>query len=171
MYAFRDAFEARDATKRVDDRVAGERVLSRRSALARRGVDETLLKRNLVADLLSLINTIDLGSATDLSDLSYVSQSILNYGLPDLARLTSEQVEVDEIANNLRAALLQHEPRLVSESLHIEREQAFDDVNQRIRFNVSADMFCQPVDVPIEFVAEIEIASGKVVLSRLPVAP
>lgn len=171
MYAFRDAYEEGDSRKRVQERVDGERVLSRRSALARRGIDETLLKRNLVADLLSLINTVDLGSVTDLSDFDYVRQSVLNYGLPDLTRLTSEEIEVLEIADHLRTALLQHEPRLIPETLRIEREEEFDDVNQRIRFNVSAEMFCRPVDVPIDFVAEIDIASGTVTLSRLPVAP
>lgn len=171
MYAFRDAFDEKDARKRIEERVNGERRVSRRSALSRRGTDETLLKRNLVFDLLSLVNTIDLGSAIDISDFDYVKRSILNYGLPDLARLTSEEFEVDQIAGDLRRALLQHEPRLIPETLRIERNDDFDDLNQRIRFNVSAEMACRPVDVPIEFVAEIEIASGKVVLSRLPVAP
>jgi type VI secretion system protein ImpF len=41
-------------------------------------------------------------------------------------------------------------------------------VNQRIRLVVSAEMACKPLDVPIEFVAEIDVGSGKVQLSRLP---
>lgn len=171
MYAFRDAFEAGDARKRVEERIGGERVVSRRSALARRGADETLLKRNLVTDLLALINTVDLGSVDDLSGFDYVSRSILNYGLPDLARLTSEEADVAEIATDLRTALMEHEPRLVPETLRIERDENFDDVNQRIRFNVSAEMFCRPADIPVEFVAEIDIASGKILLTRLPVSP
>ena len=32
------------------------------------------------------------------------------------------------------------------------------------------EMACTPLDVPIEFVAEIDIGSGKVQLTRLPVA-
>lgn len=169
MYAFREAFEEKDARKLVEERVDGERVVSRRSALARRGPDETLLKRHLVHDLLSLINTIDLGSAADLSDLDYVKHSVLNFGLPDLARLTSEEFEVGQIADDLREALLEHEPRLIRETLRVERNNDFDDVNQRIRFSVGAEMACRPTAVPIEFIAEIEIASGKIVLSRLPV--
>lgn len=171
MHAFRDAFHAKDARKREEQRVGGERVISKRSALARRGADEATLKHDLVVDLLALINTVDLGSVVELEDLEYVYRSVLNYGLPDLGRLTSEEFEVDEIAENLRSALIQHEPRLVPESLRIDRDEEFDDVNQRIRFNVSAAMFYQPADLPIEFVAEIDIGSGKILLSRLPVAP
>lgn len=171
MYAFREAFEAGDSQKRVEERVGGERVLASRASLARRGTDEARLKRNLVVDLLALVNTIDLGSAVDLTDLEHAGQSVLNFGLPDITHLTSEEAGVDDIANYLAAALVQHEPRLDPETLIVSRDAQFDDVEQRVRFRVSAEMACRPVDVPIDFVAEIDIASGKVVLSRLPVAP
>src|SRR5262245_63898073 len=89
MLAFREAFREGDAAKRIEERVAGERVVSARGSLRRRGADETLLRRDLATDLLSLVNTVDLASAIDISDLDYVKQSILNFGLPDLTALTS----------------------------------------------------------------------------------
>lgn len=170
LFAFRDAFSAGDARKRHEERVGGERVLSGRGSLKRRGADEALLKRNLAIDLLALVNTIDLGSAVELDELDYVSRSVLNFGLHDVAHLTSEEVGVDEIARNLSAALLQHEPRLNPETLEVAREDSFDDVNQRIRFTVRAEMACKPLDVPIEFVAEVDVSGGKVQLTRLPVS-
>lgn len=169
MFAFRDAFDARDARQRIEERVAGERVLAARGSLKRRGADEATLKRNLAVDLLSLVNTIDLGSSIELDEHEFVARSVLNYGLYDISHLTSEEVGVDMIARNLRAALLQHEPRLKRETLRVQRAENFDEVNQRIRFDVVAEMACKPVDVPIEFVAEIDMGSGKVQLSRLPV--
>ncbi|WP_161142271.1 GPW/gp25 family protein [Propylenella binzhouense] len=168
MYAFRDAFEAGDAGKRLDERVGGERVIPGRGTL-KRSFDEAALKRNLVLDLLALMNTIDLDSALDLTGLDFVRRSILNFGLRDIAHLTSEERGVDEIAETLSQALLLHEPRLDRASLHVERQASFDEVNQRIRFNVSAEMSCKPLDIPIEFVAEIDVGSGKVQLTRLPV--
>jgi type VI secretion system protein ImpF len=168
MYAFRDAFDAGDARKRIEERVGGERVLSGRGSLKRRGADEALLKRNLSLDLAALANTIDLASAVDLEGFDFVSRSVLNYGLRDVSELTSEEVGVSEVARDLRDALLQHEPRLNAETLTVERDKDFDDVNQRIRLVVSAEMACKPLDVPIEFVAEIDVGSGKVQLSRLP---
>lgn len=168
MFAFRDAFSVGDAKKRLDQRIDGERVISERGSLKRRGADEALLKENLALDLMSLVNTIDLGSSLDLKDFDFVERSVLNFGLFDIAHLTSEEAGVLDVGRNLFAALLQHEPRLIRETLHIEREEGFDDVNQRIRFNVTAEMACRPFDVPIEFVAEVDVGSGKVVLSRLP---
>jgi type VI secretion system protein ImpF len=170
MFAFRDAFDAKDARKRIEERRNGEKVISGRGSLKRRGADETILKRNLAVDLLALVNTIDLASAIDLGDFEHVGRSVLNFGLYDIAHLSSEETGVDAIARDLSAALLQHEPRLNTETLQVVRDQDFDDVNQRIRFTVSAEMACKPLDVPIEFVAEIDVGSGKVQLTRLPVS-
>ena len=169
MFAFRDAFDAKDARKRIEERRDGEKVISGRGSLKRRGADETVLKRNLAVDLLALVNTIDLASAVGLDDFEHVGRSILNFGLYDVAHLTSEEVGVDSVARNLSAALIDHEPRLNPDTLNVVREQEFDEVDQRIRFTVSAEMSCTPLDIPIEFVAEIDIGSGKIQLTRLPV--
>jgi type VI secretion system protein ImpF len=171
MYAFRDAFQKNDARKRIEERKAGERVLSERGSIRRRGADEKLLKQNLSLDLLALVNTIDLDSAIPLKGLDHARRSVINFGLRDIAWLTSEEAGVADIGRDLMEALLNHEPRLIRETLHVEKAEDFDDVHQRVRFNVSAEMACRPFDVPIEFVAEVDVGSGKVQLTRLPVTP
>jgi type VI secretion system protein ImpF len=170
MFAFRDAFEKGDARTKLDMRVGGERVVSGRGSLRRRGADEALLKKDLALDLLSLVNTIDLSSVVDLEGLERVKQSVLNFGLQDVTRLTSEDDGVFSIGDNLITALRQHEPRLYQDSLTVDREGSFDDVEQRIRFNVAAEMSCRPFDVPVEFVAEVDVGAGKLQLTRLPIA-
>ena len=40
-------------------------------------------------------------------------------------------------------------------------------MNCRVRFLVSADLRLHPVNVPMEFVAEIELDSGKIKIDRL----
>ena len=165
MFAFRDAYDKRDAAKEEDVRVDGERVVSERSSIRRRGTDEAMLKRDLALDLGSLVDTIDLDSCTDLSSLSYVKKSVLNYGLYDLTHVVVGAEATGEIIENLKRALLLHEPRLSAETLVIE-PAGQDEVTRRIRFKVRADMICKPLDIPVEFVAELEQASGKVVVSR-----
>ena len=85
MFAFRDAFSRGDASKRLDNRVAGERVISERGSLRRRGAEEALVKENFSLDLLSLVNTVNLAAAVDLTGLDYVEKSVLNFGLADIA--------------------------------------------------------------------------------------
>ncbi|MCV0396006.1 MAG: GPW/gp25 family protein [Rhizobiaceae bacterium] len=169
MYAFREANRKGDARTRIDQRVEGERVLSERGALRRRGVGEAALKKDLAIDLMALVNTIDLDSAEDMDGLDFARKSVLNFGLPDVAHITSDELAVRDIGDNLKAALLHFEPRLYADALVVERDEVFDEVNQRIRFVVSGEMACTPFDVPIDFVAEVEVSSGKVQLMRLPV--
>lgn len=170
MLAFREAFDAGDAAKRIEERVGGERVLSARGSLRRRGAEEAVLKRDLAVDLMSLVNTIDLDSAMEISDLDYVKRSVLNFGLPDLSRLTSLEVGVDEVGRYLKEALLAHEPRLRPESIHIEKGTEVSDETHRVSFAVSAEMACSPLDLPTEFVAEVDIGSGNLRLTRLPIS-
>ena len=167
MHACRSAFEAGDSRKSVEIRDGGERVLSGRRSSHRRGADETALRRDLVIDLLSLLNTVDLGSSIELDDLEFVRKSILNFGLYDVAHLTSEERGVENIGLDLAAAIADYEPRLLEQTLSVERDAQFDDVEQKVRFIVSAEMHCAPLDVPVEFVADVDAASGKVSISKL----
>jgi type VI secretion system protein ImpF len=167
MFAFREAFEQRDATKQEDVRVDGERVVADRSMLRRRGTEESRLKRDLAIDLGALVDTINLASTADLDGLDYVKKSVLNFGLDDLTHITVESKAVENVARQLKAALLHHEPRLSPESLAIERSDD-DEVNQRVRFRVRAEMLSKPLDIPIEFVAEVDVGAGKILLPRLP---
>lgn len=166
MFAFRDAYEKHDADKAEDVRVDGERVLSERSSLRRRGTDEALLRDDLTRDLSSLVDTIDLDSAIGLEEFEYVRKSILNYGLYDLTHVILNADATEEVIENLRRALLEHEPRLVPESLSITRTDGSEDVGQRIRFSIRAEMMSTPLDIPVEFVAELDSTSGKVMVMQ-----
>lgn len=166
MLAFREAAVARDARKRVVQTVGGERVVPGRHSSQRKG-DEAALKRDLSLDLIALLNTVELGASVDLDGLDHVKKSILNYGLRDIGRLTSEERQVYLIRDDLRAALVQFEPRLNPETIQIERGET-EDADQRIRFVVAVEMFCKPTDVSVDFVADLDVGSGKISLSRLP---
>jgi type VI secretion system protein ImpF len=169
MYAFRAAAEARDARRaeRVVDERTEARVLTERGSVRRRGANEAELKRNLDIDLSNLVNTVNLGSIVDLAGLDRVRASILNFGVQDITHLTSDAVDRTAIVGYLRDALLAHEPRLIGATLDVTMRDEVDEVNQRIAFEISAEMACRPVDIPLEFVAELDMGSGKVRLSNL----
>jgi type VI secretion system protein ImpF len=166
MYAFRDAALQRDSTKKEDIRIDGERVVSDRASLRRRGVDERRMRQDLEIDLAALVDTVNLASVTDLSGLDYVKRSILNFGLDDLTHITIDSRDIDDIGKQLKAAILDHEPRLTPDSVAVERSTD-DEVNQRVRFRVKAEMSSKPLDIPIEFVAEVDVGSGKILIPRL----
>lgn len=161
MYAFREANEARDAKIDSNTYVDGERVLSERAAMRRRGANEAQLKANLERDLAHLANTINLAACVDMEGLEYVENSILNFGLVDLSSYTMADFKLMEVPRQLKAALLAHEPRFVPETMEVTIREVPDEVNQKIAFDINAEMACKPVDIPLEFVAEIDVGAGK----------
>lgn len=166
MFAFREAHKARDSKVVADLRDEhGQRVIAGRRA--RKGaITEGQLREQLTTDLNALLNTVNMDSSFDLSEFPHVRNSILNYGLPDISSRTIDEHRVSDIADEIRTALLQFEPRLQPEALVVTRDKSVDEASLNIRFEVSGEMACDPADVAVEFVADIEIDTGKMRISR-----
>ncbi|HTM76530.1 MAG TPA: GPW/gp25 family protein [Devosia sp.] len=168
MFAFRDAHDKRDAAGAQAVVLDGEQLVADRGALRRRGAQESTLKQDLGVDLSALVDTIALESSEDLAGLPYIRKSILNFGIQDVASITIGSAAERLIGEQLKAALLNHEPRLRAQSLVVSRNDGETDSQQRTRYRVQAEMICKPLDIPVEFLAEVDATSGKVVLARLP---
>ncbi|HLW89975.1 MAG TPA: type VI secretion system baseplate subunit TssE [Roseiarcus sp.] len=167
MYAFRAAHEKRDAKARLDLRdEAGERVIAARRVTTRAPISESGLRREVMIDLVNLFNTTNLAAALDLSAASAVRGSILNYGFPDLSWRTLDENGLGELSHEIEVALADFEPRLERNSIRAKRDMAAREDELKLRFLVKADLLARPVNVPVEFVAEIELDSGKIKIDR-----
>lgn len=167
MHAFRAAHRGRDATVPVDIRDQGERVIASRRTSSRTPISESELRRLVNSDLVALLNTTNLGAAEDLSDAPEVRRSILNFGFPDLTRRSIDEADVDSIAHEIETALRAFEPRLAPGSIKARRDSSVTADSLHVRFLVSAELRLHPVNAQAEFVAEIEVDSGKVRIDRL----
>ncbi len=168
MYAFRAAHEKRDAKQRLDLRdEAGERVIAARRVTTRSPISESGLRREVMTDLLALLNTTNLDAATDLSTLPALRSSILNFGFPDLSWRTIDENSLSDVAREIEVVLRDFEPRLASGSIKAWRDANVAVEELKLRFLVKADLRTQPVSVPVEFVAEVELESGKIRIDRL----
>jgi type VI secretion system protein ImpF len=167
MHAFRAAHRDRDATVKVDIRHQGDRVIASRRMMARAPIPETELRKTVNTELVALFNTINLEAIEDLSAAPEVRKSIINFGFPSLTRRTIDENEVGGIAREIELALRDFEPRLVGGSIKARRDDTVSPDELRVRFLVSAALKAQPVEVPVQFVAEVELDSGKIKLDRL----
>ena len=168
MHAFRAAHAARDATKKIDLRdEAGERIIAGRRAVSRAPITESALRREVANDLESLMNTVALESAEDLRDFAHVRKSILNFGLPDLVHRSVDDAGVDDVKNEIETVLMHYEPRLAPGSIHAARDRSVDPTELKIRFIVRAELRCDPVDVPVEFIADLDVDGNVIQINRL----
>jgi type VI secretion system protein ImpF len=168
MYAFRSAHEARDSKKKIDLRdESGERVIASRRTSARAVINEPLLRREVARDLDALMNTIAMESTQDMHAFEHVRKSILNFGFPDIAHRSIDEISLDDVKYEIATVLMNYESRLIRNTIHVTRDDTVDAADLKVRFIVRADLFCEPVNVPIEFVAEVEADTGKIMINRL----
>lgn len=168
MHAFRSAHAARDAKVKHEVRTAdGERVITGRRTFGRSPVTDSVLRREVAIDLETLMNTIAMESSDDLSEFAHVRKSILNFGLPDVSSRTLEDEGVQTIGKDIEEALFNFEPRLDRRSVQARRDESIGHEQLKLRFVVKADLRCEPVNIPVEFVADLDLQSGAIQLSRL----
>jgi type VI secretion system protein ImpF len=167
MHAFRVAHQERDATRKVDIRDHGDRVIASRRLKARAPVPESELRSAVNTELVALFNTTNLESIEDLSTAPEARKSIINFGFPSLTRRTIDEDETNGIAREIEIALRDFEPRLLAGSIKARRDETVSTEELRVRFLVSAALKTQPVEVPVQFIAEVELDSGKIKLDRL----
>jgi type VI secretion system protein ImpF len=170
MNVFRQAARDRDAKQgSVEVTDDGGRVLSKRTVQRREGAGEDLLRKHLMDDLVNLLGTINMESVQALDEFPHVQKSILNYGIMELSRTSTDSIHSPALLRDLKTALLRHEPRLIDETVQVKLRHEETDTGQRVSLSVNAEMTAKPVDVPLEFVAEIDAGAGKLALSSLTV--
>jgi type VI secretion system protein ImpF len=168
MLAFRSAHAARDAKQRLDLHDAGgERIIAGRRTAARIPISELALRKEVARDLEALMNTIALESCDDLSGFEHVRKSVLNFGCPDIAHRTIDEDSVGDIGGEIETALASFEPRLARGSLRVARDSTVNPDELKVRFVVQAELLCEPLNVPVEFIADVELDSGKIAINRL----
>jgi type VI secretion system protein ImpF len=171
LNAFRDAYE-KGENRRVERPPIGPAAMADpERETRRRGLSEAQVRQFVVEDLVSILTTIDLRSCTDLVGLDHARRSIVNYGLHDITQLTSDDAGVADIEQNIVEAILSYEPRISRDTIVVERRAPFNDVDQRLVLSIYAEISNRPMDIPIDFVAEIDFGSGKVDLRQTPGSP
>jgi type VI secretion system protein ImpF len=168
MSAFRTAHRAKDARKDFDLRDSGgDRVMAGRRASARAQISERELQLQVQLDLGNLLNTVNLASSQDLSLHPEVQRSILNYGIPDISHRTIDEGSVDDIVSELEVAIRRFEPRIIGRSIVVRRDTTIDTAELKVRFLVAAEISMHPDNIPVEFVADIEVDNPKFIVRQL----
>jgi len=169
MHVFRSAAENGDARKRGRAKPDEAQSAELHSQQRREGVDDTALRHHLSIDLNNLMNTVRLDAIIPLSGYPYLEKSVANYGFQDMSSLTRSHQTDMKIAESIKQSLIIHEPRLIPDTIEVTLAEGAKGVAQRISFEITAEMVSDPVDIPLDFVAEVDLGAGKMTMQRLRV--
>jgi type VI secretion system protein ImpF len=168
MYVFRAAHQARDARARVKWREETGRSAETRSRTVQRvPITEAVLRREVSVDLEALMNCVSLDSTLDLRDFPSVARSVLNFGFPDIVHRSIDELAAEDIDGDLEEVIRKYEPRLVASTVRVSRDTSVDTTELKIRYVVHGDLSCEPLNVPVQFVADVEVATGKIQIRRV----
>ncbi|MDO5705200.1 MAG: GPW/gp25 family protein [Paracoccus sp. (in: a-proteobacteria)] len=167
MHVFRDSARRHDARDPDHRMTEGERDLTLRSQKRREGVSEAAQRQDLALDLASLMNTIRLDVAMPLDDTPRVRDSVVNHGFQDMDSLWRNSRNPADMAQAIRLALLRNEPRLRAASVDVQVRDIPTGPEQRVTFEIMAEMIANPTDIPLLFLAEVDPTAGKIAMTRM----
>lgn len=167
MHVFRASAGRRDGRDSDQHYQDGERDLTLRSQKRRDGTDKSALRHNIALDVSSLMNTIRLDVCVALSDTPRVAKSVVNFGFQDMDSLWRNHRNPQDMAAAIRETLVANEPRLRPNTIEVRIDESGPGKDQRLQFEIFAEMISNPSDIPLQFYAEVDPAAGKIALKRM----
>jgi type VI secretion system protein ImpF len=117
--------------------------------------NEAALRATIRRELAWLLNTTNIEAVYDLEPYPHVQDSVLNFGLTDLAGKTLTRRAVLQRAREIRKAIRRFEPRLAEQSLTVEPTEDPERPNS-ITFMIRGDITAAAHAMPVKFRTELD---------------
>lgn len=145
------------------DRLTDNEPDAREESREARAINDTQLRELVRRDLAWLFNTTCLSAVQDLDAHPEVGRSVINYGIPDLAGRTASGVDAGKLERLIREAIWNFEPRLLRQSVNLKVVVGKEDWGHNsLIFDIEAELWAQPVPIPLLLRTEIDLENGSV---------
>jgi type VI secretion system protein ImpF len=150
------------------DRLTDEEPEARQESREKRVLSPARLRECVRRDLTWLLNTTNLASLQNLSDYPEVAQSVVNFGMPDLAGHTASSVDLRALERLLSKVIFDFEPRLLKNTVKIVLLNDEQKMNHNAMcFDIEAELWAQPLPLRLFLRTEIDLENGGVNVSDL----
>lgn len=131
----------------------------------RRVLSMRALRQAVLRDLSWLLNTTNLASGKmAISDVAHVGNSVLNYGMPDIAGKTVSGFRLDDLERTLCQVIWDFEPRFIRKtvSVRVLAEESDRLHHNVVRFEIEADLWAVPYPERLYLKTELDVESGSI---------
>lgn len=148
------------------DRLTDEAPGVKQESRQKRVVTVSKLRELMLRDLSWLFNTTSLSELSNRDEFPYASQSVLNYGKPDLAGMHIRGADLEQIEAGVRQAILDFEPRILARTLKVNL-QFIDghDTSRMVQFEIEASLWCQPIPLRLYLRTAVDLETGDMHIS------
>jgi type VI secretion system protein ImpF len=135
----------------------------------RRVMSRQALRQAVLRDLGWLLNAVQPMPLAQADAHPLAARSVLNFGLPPLSGQLASRVDVGMLERSLRDAIARFEPRILAETLRVRALESRDvlDSHNVIAFEISGQLWAQPVPLELLLRTELDLEEGKVELRDL----
>jgi type VI secretion system protein ImpF len=150
------------------DRLTDDDPESRSEPRERRVLSMRNLRQSVLRDVGWLLNATGLCAGQDLSEYPLVGETVLNFGLPDLAGKTASGLDLAELERLIAQAIEHFEPRILRDSVRVRAVASGDAQGQlnTLIFEIHGDLWAQPLPERLFLKTELDLEGGEVRVSE-----
>lgn len=112
-------------------------------------------------DLDWLLNAHNFAPADQLVDYPEVMNSVLNFGMPDMAGVTASSIDVKALEKVMKEAIINFEPRLMRRTVKVKLMASESAMNHNaLTFEIESEMWSEPIPIHLRLRTEIELENG-----------
>lgn len=132
----------------------------------RRVLSLRTLRQGVLRDLAWLLNTTNLFSTIAASRLPHLSNSVVNYGMPDISGVSVSNLNVSQLERGIRQAIWDFEPRLIRASVSVKALAGGGIDHNKLTFEIEADLWAQPYPERLYLKTELDLDSASMSLTE-----
>jgi type VI secretion system protein ImpF len=150
------------------DRLTDEEPAKNQESRNRRVLSIQRLREGVLRDVAWLLNSSSLPEDDLEKNYPYVAKSVVNYGLPDFAGLTSSGVRVSELELVVRQAIWDFEPRIMRHTLKVRAHADSGDMSHNaLVFEIEGQLWAQPIPLELLLKTEIDLETGDIAVTEV----
>lgn len=151
------------------DRLSDDDPKTTVEAPEQRVIARNRLRELVLRDLSWLFNATQPGDSVDFTGAPHARNSVLNYGLPPLSGQTASTIDVATLEARVRQAIVDHEPRILKESLSVQAVISDDQMHHhnQIGFRITGQLWAQPVPLELLLHTDVDLETGRVAIREL----
>lgn len=149
------------------DRLIDDRPHDSTEALETRGLSKAGLRQSVLRDLAWLFNAqAAVADAIDGEVFAYAKHSTLNYGIAPLSGSLVSKLEMSDLEQMLRQAIIDFEPRILADSLTVRGIAPSDPLGHHnaLSFEITARLWAQPYPLELLLKTDLDLETGMVEL-------
>jgi type VI secretion system protein ImpF len=149
------------------DRLTDDEPNNRQESRNQRVMSLQRYRKAVMRDLAWLLNTYANSEQAEFDEFGEIPSSVLNFGVQNVAGMTSSSLNVDEMRYRVIEAVRRFEPRIIPNSISINMAVDLEEMSNRaIRFEIRGDLWAQPIPESLFIRTELDLETGKCTLRK-----